>query len=232
MSRIIRIAALVVGLALIASACSSDNAEVDDALATLNQALDGLVTDAESFEALLHDLEMRIEVVDGAAGDLALDFGRVGPTRASFLPPPPDGLVTVRFVAESVDAAVPGTFRFFLAPEGEQLFDTRSLDPDEDYEVGPELEDGLVFVEPGVLYSLKIVYENPSAQEVNFLVPGGTLDPQAALPYVRNRCWCAAIPFSVQAGGTFTRVIQVGVGSDTPPGARALMVWPVVRVDA
>lgn len=82
-----------------------------------------------------------------------------------------------------------------------------------------------------MLYNLQVVYENPTSEVQSFLVPGGTLDPQAALPYVRNRCWCAALPFEAPPNGTFSRVIQVGVGPDTPPGARAVMIWPVASLN-
>ncbi len=229
------IAALL--LALVAAACSTASAtgagseELDNALTALNEAVRGLNATTAEIEATLHDLETRVVILENSSQRLALDIGRVGPSRAVFLPQPPEGLVTVQFVAEALNGAIPGTFRFFLAPEGEQLFETHSLAPDETFEVGPELEDGIVFVEPGVLYMLKIVYENPTSEEIQFLVPGGTLDPQAALPYVRNRCWCASLPYTVPASGTFTRVIQVGVGPDTPAGARAVVVWPVVRLE-
>jgi hypothetical protein len=234
MSRAIRIATFGALLALVLSACTSrsGSAELDDAIGTLNEAVESLTGTAESAEQALHDLEARLVIVEDAADEVAIDFGRVGPSRAGFLPQPPEGLVTVQFIAEAVDGSLPGEFRFFLAPDGEPLFDTRSLEAGEAYDVGMELEDGVVFVEPGVLYSLKVVYENPENNAVSFLVPGGTLDPQAALPFVRNRCWCASLEYSVPALGTFTRVIEVGVGPDTPSGARAVMVWPVVRTTA
>jgi hypothetical protein len=230
----LRSGALLLGASLILAACASTegDAALDEALDALNGSVSSLNDSAQELQSALDDLEVRIEMVESTANGVALDFFRIGPSRAAFLPAPPDGKVTVQFVAESIDAAIPGTFRFFLAPEGEALFETASLTEGETFEVGPELVDGIVPVDPGVLYMLKIVYENPTAEAMDFLVPGGTLDPQAALPYVRNRCWCAALPFNVPANGTFTRVIQVGVGPDTPPGARAVMVWPVVRLDS
>lgn len=232
--RPIRLGVLILGIAFVLAACTNGEADqaLDEALSALNESVDELNQSADELESSIHDLEVRVEMVEQTAEGVALDFGRVGPSRANFLPAPPDGQVMVQFVVEPVDAAIPGEFRFFLAPEGEPLFETRSLEAGESYEVGAELVDGIVPVDPGVLYMLKIVYENPTDQELEFLVPGGTLDPQAALQYVRNRCMCAAIPFSVPAGGSWTRVIQVGVGPDTPPGARAVVIWPAVKLES
>ncbi len=230
----IRRGLLVLGSALLLAGCATGDADraLEDALTALNESVDNLNQSAGQLETALHDLEVRVEMVEETAAGVALDFARVGPSRAAFLPEPPAGKVTVQFVVEPLDAAIPGRFRFFLAPEGEPLFETRSLESGDTYEVGAELVDGIVPVDPGTLYTLKIVYENPTNRPLEFLIPGGTLDPQAALPYVRNRCMCAAIPYNVPAGGTWTRVIQVGVGPDTPPGARAVVVWPAVKLES
>ncbi|MFQ5946755.1 MAG: hypothetical protein ACE5NC_10985, partial [Anaerolineae bacterium] len=119
---------------------------------------------------------------------------------------------------------------FHLAPEGSELFETLSVGAGEEVVTGPLIEDGIAFVDPGVFYRLQVVYQNPSAEEVTFLIRGGIMDPQLALPYMRNRCWCAAVPFSAPAGGTFSRIIDVGAASDTPPGAKAIVIFPAARL--
>ncbi len=176
-------------------------------------------------------LEGRIRTMEGLSDRLLLDASRVGPSRAQFLPDPPSGMVTVQLLAEAVNDGVPGRFRFYMAaPEAARLYMTESLPRGQPVPKGQELKDGVAFVKPGKFYTLQVVYENPTDQEVKFLVTGGIVDPQAALPFVRNRCWCAAIPFSAPAGGTFYRTIQVGVGPDTPAGAKAVVIWPVVAL--
>jgi multidrug efflux pump subunit AcrA (membrane-fusion protein) len=223
-------------LAVVATACttgSSEDAEqVTAALAELNAALDEMNQQATDLAELVDEIASRVDRAEELTVSLELDVGRVGAGRSIFLPEPPPGLVTVQFLAEARDAAIPGKFVFYLAPEGTQTFDTVTLPEGETVETGPMLENGIAFVEPGVLYDLQVVYVNPTDEEIKFLVPGGTLDPQVALPFVRNRCWCAAIPFSAPPNGTFSRVITVGVGPDTPPGARAVMVWPVIRLES
>ncbi len=173
----------------------------------------------------------RLESLEAAQEGLVFDAFRVGPSRAQFLPNPPEGLVAVQILAETENDAIPGDFTFHLAPEGTELFETLSLAEGEELVTGPLIEDGLVFIEPGVLYKLQVVYQNPSDEPLRFLVRGGVLDPQAALPYLRNRCWCAAIPFEVPANGSFSRIIEVGVGPDTPLGAKAVAIFPVVRLN-
>ncbi|MFQ5967918.1 MAG: hypothetical protein ACE5MI_09955 [Acidimicrobiia bacterium] len=234
--RALRLPAGLVAVVLLAAACTTGGVgtadeEVTQALDQLNVAVGQIAAEADALHTSAHDLSDRLAAVEELQATLQFDFARVGPSRATFIPNPPAGQVAVQFIAEVVDAAFPGEFKFYLAPEGAQLFDTVSLPAGEAIETGPELVDGLAFVDPGVLYTLQVVFENPTDEEIRFLVPGGTLDPQAALPYVRNLCWCAAVPFSAPAGGTFSRVIQVGVGPDTPPGAKAVMVWPVAALD-
>ncbi len=176
-------------------------------------------------------LEARLDEVEGLGHQLVFDASRVGPSRAQFLPDPPPGQVTVQLLAEAVNGGVPGRFRFYVAaPEATRLFTTESLPRGQPVPKGEELKSGIVFVKPGKCDTLQVVYENPTDHEVKFLVSGGIIDPQAALPFVRNRCWCAAVPFSAPAGGTFYRTIQVGVGPDTPPGAKAIVIWPVVAL--
>ena len=178
------------------------------------------------------ELTLELQELEGLADELVLDLSRIGPSRAQFLPDPPARMVTVQLLAEAVSAAIPGEFKFYLAAaEAQDLFTTVSVPRGERVPKGDELVDGVAFVEPGVFYTITIVYENPTDEDVNFLVTAPTLDPQAALPFARARCWCAAVPFNAPAGGAFYRTIQVGVGPDTPPGAKAIVVWPVVSLD-
>lgn len=203
---------------------------LSEMLGDISSNLNALGVEVAALHDTGHELNGRLEALESAQEGLVFDAMRVGPSRAQFLPNPPEGLVAVQFLAETENAAIPGGFTFHLAPEGTELFETLSLPEGEELATGPQIEDGLAFVEPGVLYKLQVAYQNPSDEEITFLVRGGVLDPQAALPYVRNRCWCAAVPFTVPPNGSFSRIIEVGVGPDTPPGAKAVVVFPVVRL--
>ncbi len=134
--------------------------------------------------------------------------------------------------ASAVDAAVPGGFKFHLAvPKSGPPFTTVSLAKGEPIPRGTELVDGIAFVEPGKFYKLVVVYENPTNKDINFYVGTPLVDPEAALPFARALCWCAAITFKAPAGGAFYRTIKVGVAINTPPGAKAIVNWPVVRIN-
>lgn len=231
LGRLLPVAAVVLITAVgCAPAATQEQGQLTQALDELSANIDELTGQVSALHDDAHGLEGRLEELEGTSGQLLLDVGRVGPGRAQFLPDPPAGMVTVQFVVEDENAAIPGAFTFHLAPEGAELFETLSLEAGEELVTGPLIKDGIAFVDPGIFYRLQVVYQNPSAEEVNFLIRGGIMDPQLALPYMRNRCWCAAVPFSAPAGGTFSRIIDVGAASDTPPGAKAIVIFPAARL--
>lgn len=209
---------------------SEQETQLTEILGEISTSLDALISEVITLQGTGNTLSARLENLEGAQDGLVFDAFRVGPSRAQFLPNPPDGLVAVQFLTAAENDGIPGDFAFHLAPEGTELFETLSLPEGVELVSGPLIEDGLAFVEPGVLYLLQVTYQNTTDEAVRFLVRGGVLDPQAALPYVRNRCWCAAIPFEVPPNGSFSRIIEVGVGPDAPPGAKALVIFPVVRL--
>ena len=158
-----------------------------------------------------------------------LDVFGIASSRTMFLPAPPAGKVTVQLLATAVNAGIPGEFKFYLAaPEVSEVFTTVSAPKGQSVPKGQELENGIAFVEPGKFYTVQVVYENPTDREIEFLVNAPQIDPAAALPFARAICWCAAIPFSAPAGGAFYRTLKVGVGPNTPVGAKAIVEWPVI----
>ena len=160
-----------------------------------------------------------------------LDAFGIASSRTIFLPSPPAGKVTVQLLATAVNAGIPGEFKFYLAaPEVSEVFTTVSAPKGQIVPKGQELEDGVAFVEPGKFYTVQVVYENPTDREIDFLVNAPLIDPAAALPFARAQCWCAAIPFSAPPGGAFYRTLKVGVGPNTPVGAKVIVEWPVIAL--
>ncbi len=214
------------------AACASGPTEKQRAFAgelqSLSTTLGQLEERSSSLDRSGKRLEQLLNQLEDRSGSLLLDASRVGMNRSEFLPSPPAGQVTVQFLAEVENSGLPGDFTFHMAPEGAELFTTESVPKGQSLDIGQKIMNGVAFVEPGKFYRLQVVYRNPDDNEAKFLVRGGLVDPQVALPFVRNLCWCAAIPFSAPPEGTFSRIIEVGVGPDTPPGARAIVVFPVV----
>jgi len=158
-----------------------------------------------------------------------LDVFGIASSRTMFLPAPPAGKVTVQLLATAVNADIPGEFKFYLAaPEVSEVFTTVSAPKGQSVPKGQELKNGIAFVEPGKFYTVQVVYENPTDREIEFLVGAPQIDPVVALPFARAICWCAAIPFSAPAGGAFYRTLKVGVGPNTPIGAKVIVEWPVI----
>ena len=228
--RMVWLSRVVMLLLLVLAACSQgpQSAQISQTLDDLAAKVQQIDENITSLHEEVHALDARVSAIEQSTQRLSLDTGRVAPTYVEFLPDPPPGKVTVQLLAKVERGALPGTFTFHLAPEGAQLFDTRSVPAGESIAIGPEIKDGIAFVEPGKLYRLQVIYRNPTDTEARFLVRGGLIDPPGALPFVRNRCWCAAIPFSAPPHGIFSRIIEVGVGPDTPPGAKAVVIFPVV----
>jgi hypothetical protein len=158
------------------------------------------------------------------------DHMDIGPSATKFLPDPPEGKVTVQLSARPVKASMPGEFKFYMAPPDlGKVFKTVSVPKGQAVPKGQEIENGIAFMDPGVFYTLQVLYENDTDEDVEFTVVAPELDPQAAMPYARALCMCAAIPFTVPAGGAWYRIIQVGVANNTPPGAKTIVTWPVIR---
>ena len=225
--------ASVLSLPIVMAACTAGPSEekqqeLTQNLQGISQEVQGVQEEITNLSTAIGHVGTHIQEIEESSDRLLLDTSRVGISRAGFLPNPPAGQVTVQFLAEVENDGLPGNFTFHLAPEGAELFNTESIPKGQSVAIGPTIKRGIAFVEPGKFYRLQVVYRNPEDKEAKFLVRGGTIDPQAALPFIRNRCWCAAIPFSVPPGGIFSRIIDVGVGPDTPPGAKAIVVFPVV----
>ncbi|MCZ6771094.1 MAG: hypothetical protein O7G83_03770 [Proteobacteria bacterium] len=176
----------------------------------------------------------RVYAAEGNAfpDTVTIDVFKIASSRTLFLPDPPAGKVTVQLLATAVKGTVPGEFKFYLAPpEMSEVFHTVSEPEGRTVPTGQELENGVAFVEPGSMYTVQVVYKNPTDRDVDFLVIPPLIDPSVAVPYARALCWCAAIPFVAPAHGTFSRIMKIGVGPTTPVGAKVIVQWPVIALD-
>lgn len=143
------------------------------------------------------------------------------------LPEPPEGQLTMKLEVEPID--IPGKFGFFeTVKETERLFTTKVIEPGQPIPRGAPIDDGIIFVTPGEFRKVEVVYENTSDQEVTFLVPVFRMEPLDLYPQIRNRCMCAAIPFTVPAGGAWLRTIAMTVGPKTEPGGKLIVRWLAV----
>ena len=225
---------LVLSLLLVATACSGESSEEEQELTQklqeLEQEIQHIQEEFASLSVATRQIGEQLDELEGFSSRLVLDPSSVGISRAGFLPDPPAGQVTIQILAKVENDGLPGKFTFHLAPEGADLFTTESVPKGQPVAIGPEIESGITSVEPGKFYKLQVVYRNPEDKEVKFLTHGAIVDPRAALPFVRNRCWCAAVPFLAPPGGTFSRIIEVGVGRDTPPGTKVIVVFSVVHL--
>lgn len=171
--------------------------------------------------------------IDAVLGSLQVDPFRPATTRAVFLPDPPQGQVTVKLDFPEYQNALPGRMEVHL-PKGptDRLWFTQSVPAGKRLPVGPEIDDGILFVDPGEMGLVTLVYRNPTDRAIRIRTVAPFIDPAVATPLAYGRCWCDAPGFDVPAKGTFYRTIGVGVAAVTPPGAKAVVTWPVIVVES
>lgn len=157
------------------------------------------------------------------------DIMRQGGSRAIYLPDPPPGQVTVK--AEFVfvgDKTLPTEIRSFEpAGEANSLWAMQGLGPDESLPVGDEIPDNTYFLKPGVEKLVTLVLENPTSEDIQFLVTAPAFDPFIAHKFGAFTCLCASVPFTVPAGGKWYRTIRAAVNPQAPPGFKVAAVFPV-----
>lgn len=175
------------------------------------------------------DVEQTLGRVDEQLADVAVDPFRPAETRAIFLPDPPEGMVTVKLDFPKYLNELPGQIEVH-APAGasDRLWATESLPPGKRVPAGDLIDDGIVFVNPGEMGLVTLVYHNPTDEDIRIRTVAPFVDPAVATPLAYGRCWCDAPGFDVPAGGSWYRTIGVGVASVTPAGAKAVVTWPVI----
>lgn len=188
--------------ALVVAACA-DTGEAEDALRQVDEQLAGL--EVEPFKP--------------------------AESAAVLLPDPPEGQVTVKLNFPEYLNELPGEIEVH-APAGDsaRLYATASLPAGEPVPVGDLIPEGIVFLEPGTMGLVTLVYRNPTDQPIRIRTVAPFTDPVAAAPLTYGRCWCDAPGFDVPAGGSWYRTIAAGTGASTPPGAKAIVSWPVIVV--
>jgi len=177
----------------------------------------------------LSTLEQRVanveERVSGftAAGALALD-------RTAGIPDPPSGKVALRISFQYQPQPLPGDGlrAYEPTPEVSSLWAMESLPAGQPLPVGKPLPDGTLFLEPGESRMVTLVYQNPTAEDVAFLVLPHQEWPGHLARYVWPTCLCMSFVYQAPANGAWYRVIRLTVSPDIPPGSKVDALWTVL----
>lgn len=179
------------------------------------------------------EAEDALREVDEQLAGLEIEPFKPAESTAILLPDPPEGQVTVKLNFPKYLNELPGEIEVHVpAGDSNRLYATASLPAGAEVPVGDLIPDGIVFLEPGTLGMITLVYRNPTNQPIRIRTVAPFTDPVAAAPLTYGRCWCDAPGFDVPPGGSWYRTIAAGTGAGTPPGAKAIVSWPVIVVES
>lgn len=203
------------------------------ALITLGAAAcgDGGGGDDEA-QALADEAAQALTDVEGQLALLEVDAARLTTSQAPFLPDPPEGMVTLKIDFVYYQEGLPADLEVREpAGDADRLFAMESLEAGADVPMGDVIEDGIVFVKPGELKLVELVYNNPTDSLNAFMAIAPSFDPVAAHPFAYARCFCAALRFEAPAGGAWYRTIAVGAAAPVAPGTKIIVTWPVIPLE-
>ncbi len=158
-----------------------------------------------------------------AAGALALD-------RTADIPDPPSGKVALRISFQYQPQPLPGNgLRAYEPTPGvNSLWAMESLPAGQPLPVGKPLPDSTLFLEPGESRLVTLAYQNPTAEDIGFLVLPHQEWPGALARYVWPTCLCMSFVYQAPANGAWYRVIRLTVSPDIPPGSKVDALWTVL----
>lgn len=175
------------------------------------------------------EAEETLTNLEGQLDALEVDAARLTTSQAPFLPDPPEGMVTLKIDFAYYQEGLPARIEVHEpAGDADRLFAMESLEAGAPVPMGDLIENGIIFVTPGELKLVELVYQNPTDELNAFMAIAPSFDPVAAHPFAYARCFCAALRFEVPPGGTWYRTIAVGTAPQVPPGSKVIVTWPVI----
>ncbi len=220
---------LLLGLAACAQTPSEETKQQLATASELAKSVGQLQQLLQETRGELSALEQRVakaeERVSGftAAGALALD-------RTAGIPDPPPGKVALRISFQYQPQPLPGDGlrAYEPTPEVSSLWAMESLPAGQPLPVGKPLPDSTLFLEPGESRMVTLAYQNPTAEDVSFLVLPHQEWPGHLARYVWPTCLCMSFVYQAPANGAWYRVIRLRVSPDIPPGSKVDALWTVL----
>ena len=189
----------------------------------LQQEIDEKANNITALEGRFHAAQSELSAFTASAAIHALD-------RTATIPDPPSGKAAFRLRFEGLPEPLPG--------RGIQVYETtsevntvwamESLEKGQPLPVGLPIEDGILFMAPGESRTVTLAYENPTAEEVGFLVMPHQESPWSLANHFWPTCLCMSFTYKSPPEGSWYRVIRITAGPDMPPGSKVDSVWPVL----
>ena len=143
---------------------------------------------------------------------------------------PPQGKVAMRLSVMYQSEPLPGAGIEFYEPsvEADSLWAMESLPKGEAVPVGQRIKDNVVFLNPGEARMVTVVFRNPTASDVGFMVMPHRESPAGLAPDTWLTCLCMAFVYQAPAEGAWYRVMRVKVGPNMPPGSKVDVLWTIL----
>ena len=190
------------------------------AVNALHHHLDETIATVEGLSKRVVRVEAQIASFLAAAEVHALD-------RTAGIPDPPAGQVALSLGFQYLPKPLPGQGIQAYEPTAEvqSLWAMESLPHGQPVPKGAAIEANTLFLAPGESRMVTLVYENPTAQDVGFLVLPHQEAPGSLAPMVWSTCLCMSFVYTAPAQGAWYRVIRLTASPDMPPGSKVAMLW-------
>jgi cytochrome c1 len=126
--------------------------------------------------------------------------------------------------------ALPGSGIKFHEPDAavNSLWAMASLEKSQSLPVGPRLDNGVLFMEPGEERMVTVAFRNPSAEKVRFMAEPYQVHPASQIPHTWLTCYCLAFVYEALAEGAWYRAIRLTIAPDTEPGSKVDAIWTIL----
>ncbi len=201
--------------------------ELTGTIRTLQHQVDETIATLEGLQRRVVNAEERIASFITAAGMHVLD-------RTATIPDPPSGKVALRLGFQYLPKPLPGQGiqAYEPVPEVQSLWAMESLPKGQPVPRGAAIEARTLFLAPGESRMVTLVYDNPTAQEVGFLVLPHQESPGSLAPMVWPTCLCMSYVYQAPAGGAWYRVIRLTASPDIPTGSKVDILWTTLTDSA
>lgn len=190
--------------------------ELAGAVSNLQANVDSATGNVDAVEEQIAALEETVAQVDANLADDLL-------TRAEALPDPPPGKVTIQLAWSTSFGNLPAPITTYKpAEETNILWAMDSVPAGEPVPKGEEIKDGIVFLEPGEQMLVAVVLENPTDQNVQFIMVPHQLDPAPFQGLTWFQCGCMSILYEAPPNGAWYRVMGIGISPDVKPGTKLI----------
>lgn len=229
-AKILKWILVAAGLVIILAACApASNPAVGQKLDELAGAVSNLQANVETTAGSAESIEEQIAALEETVAHINANLADELLTRAGALPDPPAGKVTLQLAWSNAFGELPAPIKTYKpAEEANILWAMDSVPAGQPVPKGEELTDGILFLEPGENVLVAVVLENPTDQNVQFIMVPHQVDPAPFQGLTWLQCGCMSILYEAPPNGAWYRVMGIGVAPEVEPGTKLIATHFIV----